>query len=542
MFTLVPDASGGYDYERAAYTFKLAENLEWVPVSTYNGDCTAYYTDKNGVEKEITSFSQALTVGTRVRVVPNPPAKKAFKKWEISNYSEYSIWENPIDGPYNPELIFHVPKPINDPYNGQPKTLAITATFAEAAEASISDVTKVDLVMSKTVGESISLNYSNKEMRTISCQWWEGASAGAEDEALPGAVTFDPDKTYTVKVTIQANPGACFTTTSGVAIGSWGEHFTVPDDKLIGTYDTLTFTATPIRQIDLTMPAPLTVGDPLPTIAAVEGLPAGVTAQALDWPYVTGNTVPEKNDGTVRAALTLKTDGTRPILVGVGEYKNPLVNGNILCHYARNSSNNYVTDGSTVTVGNIDLPVKSLGVSVSGTAVSWNDTDDAAYLLYDGSTGDADIRAEWKAGSYTGAACTGKGTPAASGKQFAQAFQFDTVAEGDYKLVILKPGKYVPKIVPITVGEAGYDCGQLKLWLYGDVNYDGKVNAADSTQILRYFNAKSPNVFSQGSAQDQADRLLAANVNGDSIINAADSTQIIRYFNNKLPNVLANLP
>ena len=108
--------------------------------------------------------------------------------------------------------------------------------------------------------------------------------------------------------------------------------------------------------------------------------------------------------------------------------------------------------------------------------------------------------------------------------------------------MILKPGKYVPKIVPITVGEAGYDCGQLKLWLYGDVNYDGKVNAADSTQILRYFNAKSPNVFSQGSAQDQADRLLAANVNGDSIINAADSTQIIRYFNNKLPNVIANLP
>lgn len=541
VFILVPDASGGYDYERAAYTFKLAESLEWVPVSTYNGDCTAYYTDKNGVEKEITSFSQALTVGTRVRVVPKLPAKKAFKKWEISNYSEYSIWENPIDGPYNPELIFHVPKPIND-YNNQPKTLTITATFAEAAEASISDVTKVDLVMSKTVGESISLNYSNKAMRTISCQWWEGASVGAEDEALPGAVTFDPDKTYTVKVTIKANPGACFTTTSGVAIGSWGEHFTVPDDKLIGTYDTLTFTATPIRQIDLTMPAPLTVGDPLPTIAAVEGLPAGVTAQALNWPYVTGNTVPEKNDGTVRAALTLKTDGTRPILVGVGEYKYPLVNGNILCHYARNSSNNYVTDGSTVTVGNIDLPVKSLGVSVSGTAVSWNDTDDAAYLLYDGSTGDADIKAEWKAGSYTGTACTGKGTPTASGKQFAQTFQFDTVAAGEYKLVILKSGKYVPKIVPITVGEAGYDCGQLKLWLYGDVNYDGKVNAADSTQILRYFNAKSPNVFSQGSAQDQADRLLAANVNGDSIINAADSTQIMRYFNNKLPNVIANLP
>ena len=183
--------------------------------------------------------------------------------------------------------------------------------------------------------------------------------------------------------------------------------------------------------------------------------------------------------------------------------------------------------------------------TITGTAVSWNDTDNAVYLLYDGSAGDTDIKAEWKAGVYTTALAytpvKGGMIANADGKRHDQTFTFQAIPAGDYKLVILKPGKYVPKIVPITVSEADYDCGQLKLWLYGDVNYDGKVNAADSTQVLRYFNAKSPNVFSQGSAQDQADRLLAANVNGDSIINAADSTQILRYFNNKLPNVLANL-
>lgn len=543
VFTLVPDASGDYDYNRAAYTFKLAENLQTVLVSVLRGDCTAYYTKEDGSEGTISAddYGYALKVGTRVRVVPNLPSGQVFKKWEISSYDEYNIWGayggNEL---YDPELIFHVPKPKKGNYGDLP--LAIKATFATAEEATISDLTKVDLVMNKTVGESISLYYQNKDMRTISYQWWVGDSAGNESDALPGAVKFDPDKIYTVKVTIKANPGASFAAGAGVAIGNSGGHFTVPNDKLTRTADTLTFTATPIRQIDLTMPAPLTVGDPLPTTADVEGLPAGVTAQALGWPYVTGTTVPETSGGgTVRAVLTLKTDGTRPILVY--EYPYPTVNGEEYIYDRSGSGNNYiVTNGSTVKMAAIDLPVKSLGVSVSGTAVSWNDTDDAAYLLYDGSTGDADIRAEWKAGSYTGAACTGKGTPAASGKQFAQTFQFDTVAEGDYKLVILKPGKYVPKIVPITVGEAGYDCGQLKLWLYGDVNYDGKVNAADSTQILRYFNAKSPNVFSQGSAQDQADRLLAANVNGDSIINAADSTQIIRYFNNKLPNVIANLP
>ena len=234
VFTLVPDASGGYDYERTAYTFKLAESLQTVIVSVLHGDCTAYYMKEDGTEGTITAdkYGQELKVGTRVRVVPNTTGQ-AFKKWEISNYEEWHIWGTYGVGDYyySPELVFYVPKPqYSSPT--QTKTLGIKATFGTAAEASISGVTKVDLVMNKTVGESISLNYSNKAMRTISCQWWEGSSAGAEDDALPGAVKFDPDKTYTVEVTIKANPGACFTTTSGVAIGYYGGHFTVPDGKI----------------------------------------------------------------------------------------------------------------------------------------------------------------------------------------------------------------------------------------------------------------------------------------------------------------------
>lgn len=279
---------------------------------------------EDGTEAMIptSAYSQALKVGTKVWVVPNTPAGQVFKKWEISNYDEYNIWGayggNEL---YNPELIFHVPKP-NYSSPTQTKTLGITATFGTAAEANISGVTKVDLAMKKTVGESISLNYTTKEMRTISCQWWEGASVGTDDEALLSWVTFDPDKTYTVQVTIKANPGASFANSASVAIGHYGGHFTVPNGKITRTgKDTLTFTATPIRQIDLTMPAPLTVGDPLPTIAQVGGVPEGVTIQALDWLYFTGNTVPETD--SVRAALTLKTDGTRPILVN--EYKYPTV-------------------------------------------------------------------------------------------------------------------------------------------------------------------------------------------------------------------------
>ena len=527
VFTLVPDANGGYKYERKAYTFKLAENLQTVPVST-NGNCTAYYMNESG---DWVSFQAnnvlgyRLKVGTKVKIVPNPPSGQVFKKWEISNYEEWHIWGAYGAGDYHsPELIFHVPKPQYSSYGSDPKTLSIEATFATAAEANISGQTLVGLVMNKTVGDSISLWDTSKEMRTISCLWWEGDSVGAPDDVLPGGVKFDPDKTYTVQVTIKANPGASFANSAGVAIGHYGGHFTVPNGKITRTgKDTLTFTATPIRQINLTMPAPLTVGDPLPTIEQVKGVPKGVTVQKLEWLNAPDGTVPETETGKVHAALTLKTDGTRPILVG--EYPPyPTVNGEEYVY-----ANNIVTDGSTVMLGNIELPVKAKGVEVRGTAVSWNDTDNAVYLLYNGSTSDADIKAEWKAGKYTNALAytpvKGGITPNADGKRHDQTFTFDTVAEGEYKLVIFKPDRYVPKIVSITVGTDAYDCGQLKLWLYGDVTYDGVVNAIDLNQLRKYIK-KGASVFDNGSEQDKTDRKLAADLTGEGTINAIDANQL----------------
>ena len=506
VFTLVPKADGEYAYERTAYTFKLAENLQKVPIAPDHSSCTVYYMKEDGTEAKIpaSAYTQELKVGTRVRVVPNTPTGKAFKKWEISNYDEYNIWGayggNEL---YDPELIFHVPKPIPSSYGGQPKTLGITATFGTGAEAAISGVTKVDLVMSKTVGESISLNYSNKEMRTISYQWWEGASVGADDEALLSWVTFDPDKTYTVKVTIKANPGACFTTTASVAIGSLGEHFTVPDDKIADSYDTLTFTATPIRQIDLTMPAPLTVGASLPTIADVGGVPEGVTVQELGWPYITpgGNTVPETNDGTVRAALTLKTDGTHPILVG--EYKYPTVNG-VEYVYTRNSSNDYVTDGSTVMMGSIDLPVKSKGVTVSGMVKSYNPNNTTTIQLMQGGV---------EQYSTTIAAATGSG-------QVEQNFSFDAVAKGIYDLVVTKDAHLTYTVKGVVVGDAAINLTAMEgkpyqtiTLLCGDIDGNGFINSTDLGIILKGQNYGK----STATAGDKA-----ADLDGNGFINSTD--------------------
>lgn len=192
------------------------------------------------------------------------------------------------------------------------------------------------------------------------------------------------------------------------------------------------------------------------------------------------------------------------------------------------SDTNYTDSGYTY----VTVPEYGAGVTVSGTAVSWNDANDALYYLYPSTMEDAAIKAEWKSGKYTGTACTSKGTPTASGKQFEQTFTFDTVAAGSYKLVIVKPGKYVPKIVPITVGTTDYTCGQLKLWLYGDVNCDGKVDTNDVIQVNRYVNTKG-SLITVGTADEIAEKKLICDINNDGIIDTNDVIQINRYINTK---------
>lgn len=139
---------------------------------------------------------------------------------------------------------------------------------------------------------------------------------------------------------------------------------------------------------------------------------------------------------------------------------------------------------------------QTAGVTVSGTAVSWNDTDDAAYYLYPTAMEDKDIRAQWKTGgevsgfTYTGTK-VGTITDVTMGGNAmkSQSFRFTGVTPGNYKLVIFKPGKYVPKIVSVTItGEQAL--GEQKLWLYGDVNCDNAVDTNDVLQINRHINSK----------------------------------------------------
>lgn len=216
----------------------------------------------------------------------------------------------------------------------------------------------------------------------------------------------------------------------------------------------------------------------------------------------------------------------------------------------KNSSAGFVYLGGKF--GGVQSPIllgtlESQGSTVSGTAVAWNDTDDAVYLLYPSTMADADIRAEWTSGTYGtagNAVATGTKDEIAAatvdGKAMkSQAFSFEGVADGTYKLAIFKPGKYVPLIKAVTVSGGALDVGQVKLWLYGDVNYDGQVKSNDVLQINRYINGQQ-SMFDLGDDEAKSMRVSASDINSDQSVKSNDVLQINRYING-LTSMINNL-
>ena len=224
---------------------------------------------------------------------------------------------------------------------------------------------------------------------------------------------------------------------------------------------------------------------------------------------------------TAGATIYYKLNGSTTYTIYTGK---PIVLTKTTTLEVRSSLNNILSESVTYTY------TKVAGVSVTGTAVSWNDKDNAEYYLYPTTMSDADIRAQWKkGGAVTGYTYTGTGGTISDvtvdGKAMkSQSFSFSTVPAGTYKLAIFKPGKYVPKIITVIVDSSDAALGEVKLWLYGDVNYDGVVNTADGMAIYRKAAGKS-SVFDLSA---DSDILLSADINFDGVINTADGMAIYR--------------
>ncbi len=161
-------------------------------------------------------------------------------------------------------------------------------------------------------------------------------------------------------------------------------------------------------------------------------------------------------------------------------------------------------------------------IPVSGSAVSGNDSDDAVYLLYKSSTADATILQEWAAGAYNALYTAAKGgitDTTVNGKAMKeQSFTFEGVQMGVYKLAILKPGGYAPKIVGVTATGASVELGRQILQLRADVDADGEHSAKDVTLLRRGL------AGGYGVSLD----IYAADANGDGEPNAKDVTLLRR--------------
>ena len=171
---------------------------------------------------------------------------------------------------------------------------------------------------------------------------------------------------------------------------------------------------------------------------------------------------------------------------------------------------------------------------ISGKISFWGTADDAEILVYDAAVSDGDIRADVK-GERTKALAKitdKRGEVTADGKRSVQEFFLSGLKAGSYKLAVYKPGKYVVAVSKeIALSASGTtDCGLITLWLLGDVNNNGNVTFADSTQILRYVSKKRTL---------NEEEMLAADINNNGNVTFADSTQILRYIARK-PSLFDN--
>ena len=163
------------------------------------------------------------------------------------------------------------------------------------------------------------------------------------------------------------------------------------------------------------------------------------------------------------------------------------------------------TDGceSDISGGAVTVEAATVtGVTVSGTVKS-----------YGGETENVTVTLTPENGTPMTTVVTGN----------SAAYKFENVSAGTYTLKVEKKG-HAPWTEEITVGD-GNVTKDVTIYLWGDVNRDGKVTAADAQEIQR-------NAAKLSSAYDTEPNksywILRADVNRDGDVTAADAQEIQR--------------
>lgn len=224
-------------------------------------DATAYDSSGNVIERAVS--------GTVVTVRANPYSESGYGVFHSWGGGGTQYLENEKVDTYQPEVTFVMPD------NRVILNAKYSTNRAEVQEAMKKTRLIVDMGGATNVGNSIYL--AVPQYRGISYSWWEGDKIGTEAQKLPPYASFDPSKTYTVKVTLTANDGLSFPTTPEVTAAKWlspNREFAITRDKLTVDAEkkTITFELHLFKQLALTL---LPVG-----VLALEEVDDGAPAEA----------------------------------------------------------------------------------------------------------------------------------------------------------------------------------------------------------------------------------------------------------------------
>lgn len=218
---------------------------------------------------------------------------------------------------------------------------------------------------------------------------------------------------------------------------------------------------------------------------------------------VSGATVELYKDGT-KVGTPVTTDSS-------GKYTIPDVSTGTYTLKAK-SSDGSLNGSASVTVAadsisNADVTVAK-GVTVSGTIKSYGSASEAVTVTL--LQGTSIIGSPQMLTGVSGSA------------PYDQAYSFDTVPAGTYTLKVEKKG-HAPFTKEITVGDSNVT-ENVTIYLIGDVNRDGKIDATDMQRI--YAHISGENTFSNSAQGD---------VNKDGNVDATDMQRIYAHISGENP-------
>ena len=257
--------------------------------------------------------------------------------------------------------------------------------------------------------------------------------------------------------------------------------------------------------LSLGVPQPWAGERPIYNNNLVTGLPGGVLVVNYTW-YASATGERIQADMTFNAGrryhINMILQCEEGYYIADDEELDAYVNGEKAYISAQEGNRTTLTVGYTV-------PVAS---GVRGQVVSFHDDSDVTVSLF------ADGSAQPQ---YTVAVPAGE----KSGGKYTAVYDIPEVAPGTYTMQVSKKN-HVTRAYTVTVsGDAKTQ--NAEIWLLGDVNGDGRVNAMDYTRLLKHVN--------KTQRLTDAYALKCADVNRDSRVNAMDYTRLLKHVNKTQP-------